>query len=375
MPPVAGSPRPPPRHSSRRRSTRSAPPSATEISPMAPRIRHVLPARVARNTHFSHMSSRIVALACASNRDPSVRFSMAFTRSDIVPSRSPNESECASFRCTISCLSLRVAAIVHWPPSTRVRPNRSSRISRWRIPLRSGTIAVSGPTAGAKDAIASSRSYAFTLSSTRSNGSAMFSARTARAPQVSRRRDGSEFAGPHRPTRQRAADGPERSHPGLPLTVCRRNSRRSRRRPPPESAQIYTWHLPGGALERQNLPGEHLHWLPVLVQRSAAYLHNALVRFRARRQYFDDLAFHPQNIASARGPWPSDIPAQTDDARGERQSGCDQEPHGDRSGVPAARSQSSKDAGLGSRFIQVERLRIELRGERFDTILVYPIHP
>src|ERR1039457_2144821 len=108
---------------------------------------------------------------------------------------------------------------------------------------------------------------------------------------------------------------------------------------------------------------------------SKPYLHNALVRFRARRQYFDDLAFHPQNIASARGPWPSDIPAQTDDARGERQSGCDQEPHGDRGGVPAARRQSPKDAGLGSRFIQVERLRIELRGERFDTILVYLIHP
>ena len=41
-----------------------------------------------------------------------------------------------------------MAAIWHWPPSTDAAPNRASRMSRWRMPLRSGAMAVPGPTAG-----------------------------------------------------------------------------------------------------------------------------------------------------------------------------------------------------------------------------------
>ena len=55
------------------------------------------------------------------------------------------------------------------PPSTRSRPNLLSSTSRCRMPLSSGMIAVCGPTAGANDLIASSRSKALQLSSTTSN--------------------------------------------------------------------------------------------------------------------------------------------------------------------------------------------------------------
>src|SRR5580658_10625779 len=128
-------------------------------------------------------------------------------------------------------------------------------------------------------------------------------------------------------------------------------------------------------LKREDLRGKHLHWLAVLVQRGVSYLHDALVRFRARRQYLNDLAFHSQDIAGARGPGPGDLPAQTNDAGGERQSGGDHQAHGDRGRVPAARGQSPENSGLGGCVIQVKGLRIELRGEPFEAVLFYAIHP
>ena len=52
---------------------KSVPPGDAQISPMAARIRQVLPASEARKTHFSHISCRISVLACALNRAPSIR--------------------------------------------------------------------------------------------------------------------------------------------------------------------------------------------------------------------------------------------------------------------------------------------------------------
>src|SRR5262249_36239349 len=62
------------------------------------------------------------------------------------------------------------------PPTQH--PTRASRLSRWRMPLSRGTTAVSGPTAGATDSIASSRSYALQARITTSNVSRNSGART-----------------------------------------------------------------------------------------------------------------------------------------------------------------------------------------------------
>src|ERR1700760_1336601 len=48
-----------------------------------------------------------------------------------------------------------------------------------------------------------------------------------------------------------------------------------------------------------------------------------------------------------------------------RQTAIDEKPHCDRSRVPAACRQSLEYAGLSSAFVEMERLRVELRGERF----------
>src|SRR5262249_34966319 len=55
-----------------------------------------------------------------------------------------------------------------------------------------------------------------------------------------------------------------------------------------------------------------------------------------------------------------------DDAAGERQSALDQQAHGNRGRVPAARRQSGKQRAPRRLVIEVERLRIELAGERLD---------
>src|SRR6202011_206870 len=78
-----------------------------------------------------------------------------------------------------SRLSLRVTAIAQRPPSTRSRPNFWSSTSRCSMPLSSGMMDVCGPTAGANDFIASSRSNALQLNSTTSNLSSNLSACSA----------------------------------------------------------------------------------------------------------------------------------------------------------------------------------------------------
>src|SRR5262249_59413624 len=67
-----------------------------------------------------------------------------------------------------------------------------------------------------------------------------------------------------------------------------------------------------------------------------------------------------------RGLGPIDLAARPDDAAGERQSALDQQAHGNRGRVPTARRQSGKQRAPRRLVIEVERLRIELAGERLD---------
>ncbi len=164
-------------HSPRSLEANSAASAAT-ISPTVARIRHVIPAAAAMKTHFSHISCRIVSLDLPSNVARLNTAAMACTRSDRAPFRSPNSSVWTSLRWTTVPLASSVEEITHSPPNRCFGPNRPSRISRCRIPLSSGRIAVSGPTAGAKASMAPLRSYALQLSSTTSKGSRNSSAST-----------------------------------------------------------------------------------------------------------------------------------------------------------------------------------------------------
>src|SRR5205823_10343484 len=58
--------------------------------------------------------------------------------------------------------------------------------------------------------------------------------------------------------------------------------------------------------------------------------------------------------------------ARADDAAGGAEAAFDQKPHGERGGVPSARRQAGEEGFAGGGFIEMERLRIELRGERLD---------
>src|ERR1700738_4226351 len=163
--------------SSRPRMT-SLPPGEARILPTDVRIREVHAASVARKTHFSHISCTIFSLATEPVMPLAKTSDMARTRSDGLPSRSPKLSDCMGLSCTTSRCGLSVAPIAQRPPSTRSRPNLLSSTPRCRMPLSSGMIEVRGPTAGANDWTASSRSKALQLKSTTSNFSVSLSACT-----------------------------------------------------------------------------------------------------------------------------------------------------------------------------------------------------
>jgi hypothetical protein len=127
-------------------------------------------------------------------------------------------------------------------------------------------------------------------------------------------------------------------------------------------------------LKHQDLCRKYVNWLSALIQCSASYFDNGLVRFRARGQYFEYRAFHPQCIAGSRWLWPREFSTQADDAISQGQPARYQEAHSYSGSVPTARRQPAKDAGLCNRFVKVEGLGIELRGERFDSILVHVVH-
>ena len=70
---------------------RSVAPAAT-ISPTAPRIRQVMPAAVAMNTHFSHISCRIDSLKPPSKPALAKSAAIAPARTERAPSSSPKVS-------------------------------------------------------------------------------------------------------------------------------------------------------------------------------------------------------------------------------------------------------------------------------------------
>ena len=68
---------------------KARPPGDATMSPMVARIRQVEPASVARKLHFSHISSSMLSLRRGWNLTPCISASMASTRAERPPARSP----------------------------------------------------------------------------------------------------------------------------------------------------------------------------------------------------------------------------------------------------------------------------------------------
>jgi len=112
---------------------------------------------------------------------------------------------------------------------------------------------------------------------------------------------------------------------------------------------------------------ENLHGFAVLVQRRRSHLEQPLVRTRLRRPYLEHFALDAQRIPRTHGPWPAAfLNASTDNAASRREIALDQEPHGDRGGVPPAGGQSAEYGVARRLLVEVEGLWIEGGGKGLD---------
>src|SRR5579863_9405226 len=116
----------------------------------------------------------------------------------------------------------------------------------------------------------------------------------------------------------------------------------------------------------QKLGRQQVNCFPVLVEHRNSHGDDALMRLGPRRRDFNNFTFDVQDVIGAGRPGPGDLSAETNDPVRKWQTTIDEKPHSDCSRVPAARSQSFEDARLSHAFVEMKRLRVELRGERFD---------
>src|SRR5688572_3877473 len=124
----------------------------------------------------------------------------------------------------------------------------------------------------------------------------------------------------------------------------------------------------GAGLElRTYRDASDVHGFVVLIQRRSPDLDDSLIGARLRRSYLEHLAFDVQLIPWPNRSWPAElVKAGADEAAGGFEIAVDQEPHGDRGGVPAACGEASKDRVGRSSFIEMKRLRIEFGSKALD---------
>ena len=97
------------------------------------------------------------------------------------------------------------------------------------------------------------------------------------------------------------------------------------------------------AAPHDKVADEDLHGFAVLVQRRRSNLHQPLVQTRLRRPHLEHFALDAQLIPRTHGPWPAALlKASTDNAASGCEIALDQEPHGDRGGVPPAGGHSAE---------------------------------
>src|SRR6266568_1937191 len=98
------------------------------------------------------------------------------------------------------------------------------------------------------------------------------------------------------------------------------------------------------AAPHDKVADEDQYGFAVLVQRRRPHRDQPLVRSRLRWSDLQHFALDAQLIPRTHGPWPAArIKAGTDNAASGREIALDQEPHGDRGGVPTASCQSAEE--------------------------------
>ena len=118
-------------------------------------------------------------------------------------------------------------------------------------------------------------------------------------------------------------------------------------------------------------PDGDLNGLVVLVERRRSHLDQPPIWMRPRRPHLEDLALDAQLIPGPHGEWPAElVEAGAHDAAGGFEVTLDQQPHGDRGGVPTAGGQPAKYRVARGFLVEMERLRIKLGAESLDSLLV-----
>src|SRR5262245_4080206 len=119
-----------------------------------------------------------------------------------------------------------------------------------------------------------------------------------------------------------------------------------------------------------------LHRLAFLVQRRDPDLHHALRGARFRRTHLEHLDLEVKLVSRADGKRPAElVEAGADDAARGPELALDEQAHGERRGVPAARREPAENRAARRLLIEMERLGVEFSGETLDLLLLDPHAP
>src|SRR6266568_1328003 len=125
------------------------------------------------------------------------------------------------------------------------------------------------------------------------------------------------------------------------------------------------------AARHDEIRDEDLHGLAMLVERRRPDLDQPLLGTRFRRSYLQHFTFKMQLVVGPHRRRPAElIEPGADDAAGGSELALDEEPHGERRRVPAARGQSAEEGAACGLLVEMEALRIEFAGKRRDLRLV-----
>lgn len=112
--------------------------------------------------------------------------------------------------------------------------------------------------------------------------------------------------------------------------------------------------------------GENLHRLAVLVARFAAHRGGTALGSRSRRRDRQNFRIHRQHVPGPGRPRPGEFAAGADHTAGNGQAAVNDQAHGQRRCVPAAGGQSAEERATGGGIVEVKRLRIVCRREGLD---------
>jgi len=117
------------------------------------------------------------------------------------------------------------------------------------------------------------------------------------------------------------------------------------------------------------IPNIDLHRLVILIQRRRAHLDHALLGPRPGWAHLEHLDREMQLVARPDRLRPAElVEPGTDDPGCRLKLALDEQPHRERSRVPAARREAAEERIARRLLVEMERLRIELGGKALDPL-------